>query len=113
MTATTDHTLYPYFVNENEVLVTFDYGAGSGRELTRALEKNDAIGALPEAQPPLNGALFGWFAGETQIDETFVVNVENAYKTALFDRRFRADEKIHVVYGYVPRKVNIGSGNAR
>lgn len=86
VTATTDHTLYPYFVNENEVLVSFDYGAGIGRELTRALEKNDAIGELPEAQPPLNGALFGWFAGETQIDETFVVTedvtVRASYITA-------------------------------
>ena len=71
VTATKDHTLYALFTDK--YLVTFNYTSGSGREETRLVAYNTAIGDLPTVQPPVASMLYGWFVGETKIDKEYLI----------------------------------------
>ncbi len=84
VTATEDHTLYALFTDK--YVVTFNYGLGSGREETRLVAYNTAIGELPTVQAPVASMLYGWFVGETKIDQNYLVTdditVKASYITA-------------------------------
>lgn len=74
VSATQDHTLYALF--SDKYLVTFNYGLGSGREETRLVTFNTAIGELPTVQVPVSSLLYGWYVGEAAIDETYLVTAD-------------------------------------
>lgn len=80
VTATSDHALYPHFTDK--MIVTFDYGLGSGREATREVAQNAAIGELPNAHAPANSIVLCWYVGGTAIDETYVVTDDVTVKAS-------------------------------
>ena len=93
VTATQDHTLYAMFTDK--YLVTFEYGLGSGREETRLVAYNTAIGELPTVQPPVASILYGWFVGETKIDQNYLVT-----------------EDITVTASYITAELSLKEGSA-
>lgn len=99
VTATADHTLYPHFTDK--LIVTFDFGLGSGRELTREVSQDNAIGDLPDAQAPANSALLGWYVDDAAIDASYVVTgdvtVKASYITAAI--ALKADSAVSAIGG--------------
>lgn len=99
VTATADHTLYPHFTDK--LIVTFDFGLGSGRELTREVSQDNAIGDLPDAQAPANSALLGWYVDDAAIDASYIVTgdvtVKASYITAV--TALKADSAVSAIGG--------------